>query len=122
MALTPSFDITSEPRQLGIRGTIDGVEVTRASFKECDDPLPPRVDPDRHNSRASAGHGYALALLRHLEQAEPRGPLIDSPVEMDTEAGIAAITAARRYGIAIHTFGCFRTGKGCTCAVSVQAR
>lgn len=38
MALTPSFDITSEPRQLGIRGTIDGVEVTRASFKECDDP------------------------------------------------------------------------------------
>lgn len=38
MAPTPSFEITSDARQSWIRGTIDGIDVTRASFKECADP------------------------------------------------------------------------------------
>lgn len=119
MAATPSFAITSDPRQSWIRGTIDGIEVTRASFKECEDPYRReliQIDTAPEHQR----HGYALALLRHLEQAEPRGPLIDSPVNMNTDPGIAVIAAARRHGIAIHEFGCFRAGAGCICAVSAQ--
>lgn len=119
MTLTPSFEITSEQRQSWIRGTIDGIEVTRASFKECHDPYRReliQIDTAPEHQR----HGYALALLRHLEQAEPRGPLIDSPVNMNTEAGNAVIAAARRHGVAIHTFGCFRAGVGCICAISAH--
>jgi GNAT superfamily N-acetyltransferase len=116
MASAPSFEIISDPRQSWIRGTLDRSEVTRASFKECDDPYRReliQVDTAPEHQR----QGYALALLRYLERAEPRGPLIDSPEGMNTEAGLATIAAARRHGIAIHEFGCFRGGKGCDCAI-----
>lgn len=117
MGPTPSFEITSDPRQSWIIGTIDGIEVTRASFKECEDPYRReliQIDTAPEHMR----RGYALALLRHLEHAEPKGPLIDSPVDMNTDAGVAVVAAARRRGIAIHQFGCFRGGTGCACVIS----
>jgi hypothetical protein len=58
-----------------------------------------------------------LALLRYLASVEPRGPLIDSPVEMNSAEGIATVEAARQNGVAIHRFGCCRNNLGCTCSL-----
>lgn len=120
MDATPDFEIVSDERTSWIRGKIEDIEVTRASFKECDDPYRRELiqldTPPEHQRR-----GYAVALLRHLESAEPSGPLVDSPVNINTEAGIAAVEAARRQGIAIHEFGCYRNGLGCMCALGAQS-
>ncbi len=82
------FEIITREKISWIHGCIDGVEVTRASFKECDDPFRRELvqmdTPPEYQRK-----GYALALLRYLARAEPQGPLIDSPVEMNSEEGIA---------------------------------
>ncbi len=61
-----------------------------------------------------------MALLRYLADVEPHGPLIDSPVHMNSDEGIATIDAARKKGVAVHEFGCYRDGLGCTCVLSAQ--
>jgi hypothetical protein len=116
----PDFEIVTGEKVSWVHGRIDGVEVTRASFKECVDPFRRelvQVDtPPEHQRNA-----YARALLRHLANAEPQGPLIDSPVGMNSDEGIATIEAARRAGIEIDEFGCFRDGLGCDCVLSDQS-
>lgn len=120
MHAVPEFEIVSGEQYSWIHGRIDGTEVTRASFKECADPYRRELiqveTPPEHQRR-----GHALALLRHLEHAEPQGPLVDSPIAMNTEDGIAIVEAARGKGVAIHQFGCYRDGVGCTCSVGNQS-
>lgn len=114
------FELITGEKFSWIHGSVDGVEVTRASFKECDDPFRRelvQIDTPPEYQRK----GYALALLRYLATAEPQGPLIDSPVEMNSDEGIATIVAARRKGIAVHEFGCYRNGLGCECALRSQS-
>lgn len=114
------FEITTGEKISWIHGSIDGVVVTRASFKEYDDPFRRELiqmdTPPEYQRK-----GYALTLLSYLATAEPRVPLIDSPVEMNSDEGIATIGAARRKGIAIHEFGCYRNGFGCECALRSQS-
>ena len=116
----PDFEIITSDQVCWVHGKMNGVEVTRASFKKCDDPFRRELvqmdTPPEHQRK-----GYALALLRYLATAEPRGPLIDSPVEMNSDEGIATIGAARRKGIAVHEFGCYRNGIGCDCALRSQS-
>lgn len=119
MLVIPDFEIVSGEPISWVHGRLDGVEVTRASFKECDEPYRRELiqldTPPEHQRR-----GYSVALLGHLEQAEPPGPLIDSPVDMNTDAGVATVRAARGRGVAIHEFGCYRGGVGCRCVLKVQ--
>jgi len=116
----PVFEIVTSESVSWIHGKIDGVEVTRASFKECHDPFRReliQVDTPPEYQRK----GYATALLRHLADTEPHGPLVDSPEKMNTNEGVATIEAARRNGIMIHEFGCHRNGRGCNCLLSTQS-
>ncbi|MEI2713923.1 MAG: hypothetical protein V9G04_11720 [Nocardioides sp.] len=119
MPVIPDFEIVCGEPNSWVHGKVDGVEVTRASFKECDEPYRRELiqldTPPEHRRR-----GYALSLLQHLEQAEPPGPLIDSPVGMNTDAGVATVRAARGRGVAIHEFGCYRNGVGCRCILKAQ--
>lgn len=119
MPTIPDFQIVSGEPNSWVHGQVDGVEVTRASFKECDEPYRRELiqldTPPEHQRR-----GYTLALLRYLEQADPPGPLIDSPVDMNTDAGVATVKAARNRGVAIHEFGCYRNGVGCWCILNTQ--
>lgn len=115
----PVFELVTSEKGSWVHGWIDGVEVTRASFKECSDPFRRelvQVDTPPEYQRK----GYALSLLQYLASVEPRGPLIDSPVGMNSDEGIATVEAARRSGIAIHEFGCYRDGLGCTCPLKAQ--
>lgn len=114
------FEIVTGDRVSWIHGSVDGVVVTRASFKECADPFRRelvQIDTPPEHQR----NGYALALLRYLAAAEPQGPLIDSPAGMNSGEGAATIDAARREGIAVHEFGCYRNGSGCGCALGSQS-
>mgnify|MGYP001766198939 CR=1 FL=1 len=120
MGAVPEFEVVSDERQSWVHGRVGGVEVTRASFKECEEPFRRELiqidTPPEHQRQ-----GYALALLRYLESVEPAGPLIDSPAEMNSEAGIATVAAARLTGVAIHDFGCYRNAVACDCVLSVQS-
>lgn len=116
----PDFEIITSDQVSWVHGTVNGVEVTRASFKECDEPFRRelvQIDTPPEHRR----NGFALALLRFLANARPHGPLINSPTGMNTDEGIATIDAARLHGIAVHEFGCFRNGLGCECALGVQS-
>jgi hypothetical protein len=72
------FEIMASDGVSWIHGAIDGVEVTRASFRECHGPFRRELvqidTPPEHQRR-----GYAIALLRYLADVEPRGPLILDP-------------------------------------------